>query len=113
MGRASKVADQPAVVVSKHRGAKTPGSAKQPATKTVRSQLHLGENTVKRLGVHCSLVGRNASRVADEILNGWLSRFGKGREIFDSPDSVDIDDRADGAPGARDTGEDGPLPRGL
>jgi len=50
----------------------------------VRSQLHLGETTQKRLAVHAALVGRNASRVADEILAGWLARFGRGREIFDS-----------------------------
>ena len=93
----SKVAGKPAAVVSQHRGAKTPGGAKRPETKTVRSQLHLGEKTVQRLGVHCSLVGRNASRVADEILTGWLSRYGKGREIFDQADSPadgDIDDRS-------------------
>jgi hypothetical protein len=47
--------------------------------------LHLGEQTVKRLGVHCSLVGRDRSKVADEILSGWLARFGKGREIFTDP----------------------------
>jgi hypothetical protein len=41
--------------------------------------------TVKRLGVHCSLVGRDRSKVADEILSSWLARFGKGREIFTDP----------------------------
>lgn len=91
MSQVSQEAGKPAAVVPKHRGAKTPSSAKRPETKTVRSQLHLGEETVKRLGVHCSLVGRNASRVADEILSTWLGRFGKGREIFvnpvDDPDS--------------------------
>ena len=66
----------------KHRGAKAPGSAKQPGAKVARQTLHLGEQTVKRLGVHCSLVGRDRSKVADEILSGWLARFGKGREIF-------------------------------
>lgn len=97
----------------KLRSAKMPSGTKQPVAKTTRSTLHLGETTVKRLGVHCSLVGRNASRVADEILTVWLARYGQGRKLFDSPDSVDIDDREDGGPGARDTGEDGALPRGL
>jgi hypothetical protein len=55
--------------------------------------LHLGEQTAKRLGVHATLVGRNASRVANEILSGWLARYGKGREIFnDSPDGEVISD---------------------
>jgi len=98
MREVSREAGRPAGVTPKHRGAKVPGGAKRPDTKVVRTQLHLGENTVKRLGVHCSLVGRNASRVADEILAGWLSRYGQGREIFDQPDShgdVDIGDRPD------------------
>jgi hypothetical protein len=90
MSEAGKVAGNPASVVPRHRGAKTPGGAKRPDTKTVRSQLHLGEETVKRLGVHCSLVGRNQSRVVDEILSTWLGRFGKGREIFaDTADDAD------------------------
>jgi hypothetical protein len=77
------------------------GSAKPPVAKTTRQTLHLGEQTVKRLGVHCSLVGRDRSAVADEILAGWLARFGKGRAIFDSPEErsdpagVDDDDRPD------------------
>jgi hypothetical protein len=37
---------------------------------------------VERLGVHCSLVHRNQSAVADEILRTWLARYGKGRELF-------------------------------
>jgi hypothetical protein len=75
-----------------HRGAKPPSGAKQPATKTVRVQLHLGETTSKRLSVHAALVGRNASRVADEVLAGWLARYGRGREIFDAPEgAVDAD----------------------
>jgi hypothetical protein len=71
------------VSAPKHRSAKVPGGTKQPVAKTARQTLHLGESTIKRLGVHCSLVGRDRSRVADEILSGWLSRFGKGREIFE------------------------------
>jgi hypothetical protein len=82
MSEVSLEAGRPAAVVSKSRGSKTPGSARRPETKTVRAQLHLGEQTAKRLNVHAALVGRNASRVADEILSAWLGRFGKGREIF-------------------------------
>ena len=48
--------------------------------------MHLGENTVKRLGVHCSLVGRDRSAVAEEILGTWLARYGKGRAIFEAED---------------------------
>src|SRR5215471_18369067 len=82
-----------------HRGAKPPSGARHHDTKTVRVQLHLGETTSKRLSVHAALVGRNASRVADEILASHLARFGRGREIFDASegavesDPVDPDDR--------------------
>jgi hypothetical protein len=88
-----------------HRGVKPPGSAKRAATATVRVQLHLGETTSKRLSVHAALVGRNASRIADEVLAGWLSRFGKGREIFDASeeapesDPVESEDRPEVATG--------------
>jgi hypothetical protein len=58
-----------------------------------RQTLHLGEQTVNRLGVHATLVGRDRSAVANEILLAWLARFGRGREIFKSPASVDLDDR--------------------
>jgi hypothetical protein len=97
----------------KRAGAKVTGGTKLPDVRNTRQTLHLGEQTVKRLGVHCSLVGRDRSAVANEILVGWLARFGKGREIFDSPDSVDLEDREDGAPGANDSGKVGTLPRGL
>jgi hypothetical protein len=88
MGKVSQEAGQRPAVAPKHRGAKVPGGAKRPATGTVRSQLHLGEQTQKRLAVHAALVGRNASRVADEILLSYLSRHGRGREIFESPGEV-------------------------
>jgi hypothetical protein len=64
--------------------------------------LHLGEETVKRLGVHCSLVGRDRSAVANEILAAWLTRFGQGRRIFEADDQrsdpagVDAEDRPAG-----------------
>jgi hypothetical protein len=78
----------------KHRSVKVTGGTKRSDAKGVRQTLHLGENTVKRLGVHCSLVGRDRSKVADEILSGWLARFGKGREIF--TDTVSGEVEADG-----------------
>ena len=85
-------AERVRAAVTKHRGAKSPGSAKRIDTKTVRVQLHLGETVSKRLSVHAALVGRNASRVADEILDGWLCRFGKGREIFTGTATGEVTD---------------------
>jgi hypothetical protein len=78
--------------------AKPPGSAKRSDTKAVRTQLHLGESTVKRLGVHCSLERRNASRVADDILIRWLAEKGSGRELFPAldPDGKEIPSKRDG-----------------
>jgi hypothetical protein len=71
---------------ARHRGARPPGGASRGDTKVVRCQLHLGEQTVKRLNVHAALVARNASRVADEVLAGWLARYGQGRDIFNPAD---------------------------
>ena len=82
MSEAGQVADSVRGGTVRHRGAKPSGSAKKPADKPTRLQLHLGESVVKRLNVHAALVGRNTSRVAEEILAAWLCRFGKGREIF-------------------------------
>ena len=90
MSEISQGAERLRVVAAKHRGAKPPGGAKGSDTKTVRVQLHLGEQVSKRLAVHAAVVGRNASRVADEILSGWLSRFGKGREIFTDDPTVAV-----------------------
>ena len=47
-----------------------------------RLQFHLAEQLVERLGVHCSLSHRNESAVVGEILLSWLSRYGRGRELF-------------------------------
>ena len=80
-----QVADRVRGVTARSKGAKPPGGGKRADTKTVRVQFHLEERTVERLGVHCSLVGRDRSKVAEEILSGWLARFGKGREIFTDP----------------------------
>jgi hypothetical protein len=75
----------------KRPGGKPPGSGRG---RTVRLQLHMGEQTTRRLGVHCSLVARDRSAVADEVLSAWLTRFGRGREIFgpvDKEDRLDIE----------------------
>lgn len=75
-------------VAARRQGAKPPSGAKRPGAKTLRLQLHLGEKTVERLGVHCSLVHRNQSAVADEILRTWLSRYGRGRELFPAEELI-------------------------
>src|SRR3954452_1510657 len=90
----------------KHRSVKVPGGARPTVAKTTRQTLHLGEQVVERLGVHCSLSHRDRSSVANEILLSWLTRYGKGREIFDSPASVDLDDRqSDVGPATESEGE--------
>lgn len=61
---------------------KVPGGDKRPALKTLRVQYHLGEKTVERLGVHCSLVHKSQSSVVEEVLTAYLARFGRGRELF-------------------------------
>lgn len=101
--------ERPAAVTARRQSAKSSGSAKRSGAKTARLQLHLGETTVKRLAVHAALVGRNQSRVADEILMSYLERYGRGRELFaDSDDppgqlkgsddgAANLDDPEDGA----------------
>jgi hypothetical protein len=74
--------ERPAGGTARRQNTKPSGSAKRPRAKTARVQLHLGETTVKRLAVHAALVGRNQSRVADEILTSYLDRYGRGRELF-------------------------------
>ncbi len=66
----------------RRRNTKPPGGAKRGAEKSQRLQLHLGEKTVQRLGVHCSLVGKNMSKEAERILLRYLTREGRGREVF-------------------------------
>lgn len=82
MSEVSQEASRPRGVAPKRQGAKVPGGAKRPATKTVRVQLHLEERVVERLRVHTALAHRNDSAVVGEILLSWLGRFGKGRELF-------------------------------
>jgi hypothetical protein len=65
-------------------------AAKRPDIKTTRVQLHLGENTVERLNVHCSLAHVNNSREADRILRQWLLTHGRGKAAFaDGPEGAD------------------------
>lgn len=73
------------------QSAKAPSGTKRQREQVVRVTLHLGESTQKRLNVHAALVSKNASRVAEEVLSGWLRRFGKGREVFgDSLEPSDV-----------------------
>lgn len=91
MSEVSMEAGKLPAVEARRRNTKPPVSAKRKAEKSQRLQLHLGENTVKRLGVHCSLVGKNQSREAERILLRYLAREGKGRELFDQTDDLDPD----------------------
>jgi hypothetical protein len=74
------------------QSAKAPGGAKRQREHVTRVTLHLGEQTAKRLAVHAALVGRNSSRVADEVLLAYLCRHGRGKEAFG--DSVEPTDTA-------------------
>ncbi|MBV8607303.1 MAG: hypothetical protein JO034_07565 [Singulisphaera sp.] len=89
-------ASKPRGGAAKRPGAKPPSGAKRPSAQTLRLQLHLGEKTVERLGVHCSLVHRNQSAVADEILTSWLAHYGRGRELFADADGVKSPDEVIG-----------------
>jgi hypothetical protein len=86
MADVSIEAGSPRAVTAKRRNTKPSVSAKEPGAKTLRVQLHIGERTVERLRVHTALSHRNDSRVVEEILCGWLARYGKGRELFPPED---------------------------
>jgi hypothetical protein len=45
-------------------------------------QFHLGEQLIERLAVHAALVHRSQGSVVEEVLLGWLLRFGKGRDLW-------------------------------
>jgi hypothetical protein len=64
-------------------------TAKRTGSRTVRLQIHLDEQTAQRLGVHCSLVQRDRSAMVGEVLLGWLSRYGRGRELFGTPEDLE------------------------
>jgi hypothetical protein len=88
MGKVSGEAGRPANGATRRPGAKAQGGGRGP---TARQQFHLGAETVKRLGVHAALVGKDRSRVVEQVLSSWLRREGKGRELFGA---VNPDDRS-------------------
>lgn len=88
MSEVSKEAGRLPAGEPRRRSAKAPGSAGRRSGKTTRLQLHVGEETSKRLGVHCALVGRNMSAEVDRLLLRFLAREGKGRELFSVPDDL-------------------------
>lgn len=90
-------AGKPRAVTPKRSGAKVSGGTTRSDSKTVRLQLHLPDVVVKRLGVHCSLVGRNQSKEAARILLQYLARFGQGRELFPDPGPGDSTDEVESA----------------
>jgi hypothetical protein len=44
---------------------------------------------VERLGVHASLVHADKSRVVEEVLLSWLTRYGRGRELFGQAEGLE------------------------
>lgn len=83
------------VTTRRRRASKSSGGGDRRAGKTTRLQLHLGTQTVRRLGVHCAWVGRNQSSMADQILLAWLRANGKCREEFDEADPIDLESDLD------------------
>ncbi|WP_422923758.1 ribbon-helix-helix protein, CopG family [Singulisphaera sp. PoT] len=59
--------------------------SKRPRGKSVRLQVTLPEETVKRLGVHSALAGVDQTAIVEEILSKWLKRYGLGRVAFGDP----------------------------
>jgi hypothetical protein len=53
---------------------------------------------VERLGVHASLVHADKSRVVEEVLLGWLSRYGRGRELFGQAEGLEGGEGPPGEP---------------
>src|SRR4051794_27805797 len=64
------------------RGGRPTGGGSRPGERTARRQFHLGDETAKRLSVHCSLADRNESAFVEEVLGSWLARYGRGRELW-------------------------------
>jgi hypothetical protein len=48
----------------------------------VRMQLRFDRKTAERLGVHCSLTRRHESHEVERIVCDYLSRHGRGKELF-------------------------------
>jgi hypothetical protein len=79
-------------------GNKPPGKeAKPPAADVSRLQLHLPKSVVKRLGVHCAMVGASWSAEATRILRSYLAQHGQGRELFkDDPVAIESSESGGG-----------------
>ena len=99
MQEASTEAGRRSVGTARNQGSKPRGSARRGGVKTTRVQLHLGSETARRLAVHCALVARSSSLVADKILLSWLKKDGKGGQIFDQANGIDVADTEDRAAG--------------
>lgn len=80
----SQVAGRARGGTARRQGTKPSGGGSQSGAKKARVQFHLGEKLIERIGVHASLVHRNQSAVVEEILTSWLTRYGRGRELFPS-----------------------------
>jgi hypothetical protein len=74
----------------RRKGAKPSRQAKRPDGKVARLQLHLPEEVVKRLGVHCAMKQTSWSAEAAEILLRYLKESGKGREAFKDNPAVEV-----------------------
>jgi hypothetical protein len=81
---------------AKRGSAKPAGSAKRAAAETARVQLHFGKETVRRLGVHCSMKDSNWSQEVERVLLRFLVKEGRGRELFSNP-AVDLSDEGESA----------------
>jgi hypothetical protein len=74
-------------VTASRKVAKPSKKGKKPDGKVSRLQLHVPEEVVRRLAVHCGFKGTSWSEEASRILRSHLVREGKGREMFkDEPD---------------------------
>lgn len=93
----SQEAGKPRVRAPKRQATKSSPAPKRQADTVRRVQLHLSATTVRRLAVHCGMVDRNQSRVADELLSSWLARWGKGKEMFPPLDPGESDVPVDSA----------------
>ena len=82
MQESQEAGKRPRGVTSRQQAARSSGGAKKSKRPTARIQLHLGAETVKRLGVHSALCSRDKSREADRILRSYLAHRGQGRELF-------------------------------
>jgi hypothetical protein len=91
-------------------GSKPPGKeARPPAVDVSRLQLHLPKSVVRRLGVHCAMVGTSWSAEATRILRSYLVQHGQGRELF-KDDPVMVESARSGEGPESSVGSDRPDP---